>query len=523
MSGFGRTGIVHIRGTSGNLADVTTGNAFKVDGSFRRKINLGKFQLSATEYTQLPNCPCGVVQIRSKEGNDLVYVGGRDQYLVDADIDTFLMETELRSFIVQNSNELSLIATTEYNEVIVDAYTNEDVDIERSDPPPPDLTAPTVSSHFPTPSGTTNIEWNTLIYAIFSEELHDDCITNANITISPAITYTVSKDSIDPLKVNIIPAAALSAATLYTVTLTTNLKDKAKIPNFLAAPFVFTFTTKAAPPPPDNTAPTVASTSPVDNDINVALSVTPAISFSEDLNDSTVTANTNVKAFVDSTNAVQNVASVTHSADGKTITLTLASLTYSTKYRIELKGGASGIKDLAGNFLASDYTFRFTTLAAATPTIWTLSGNADRTLYSGNYTRIKAVVKTSQSYLYGKKIIEWTIELAKVGSPTGNVTIVILNSSNSVLHTFSESKSAASLTTSYAQYTLHSPANSITMQVGYKIAVVYTGGNSSNYVKYRYANNSTYNSTNTIMQLDLIGFDLDYEDADVAGTMKAAA
>ncbi len=519
MSGIGRTAIVHVRGTSGNLTDVTGGNAFKVDGSFRRKIGLGKFQLSTTQYTVLPNCPCSYVSVRSFEGNDLVWIGGSDKYLVDAGIETFILETELRSFPVNNANELSLLATTEYNEVVVDAYSNEDVDVQRSDPVPPDQTSPTVASYFPTPTGITNVERNTSIYAIFSEELHDDCILNANITIAPAISYTVSKDSVDPLKIIILPSAQLAASTAYTITLTTNLKDKAKIPNFLAAPFVFTFTTKAIPPPPDTTAPTVISTTPADNAINALLTVAPSISFSEDLNDATVSTTT-IKVFKDTTNTALTVASLTHSTDGKTVSITLSgSLEYSTKYRVEL---GTGIKDLAGNALATAFIFRFTTAAQQLDTVWTLTGNTELKLYSGNYTGMIAFVKTNQSLLYNRKIKEWTFEACKSGAAPGNITVVVLDASDNVKHTFSESLSAATLTTSFLQYTLHSPSNEIVMAVNYKIGIIYSSGSSSAYVKVKYANNSTYNSTHTILRIPYIfGMNLDYDDADATGTMKA--
>ena len=57
-------------------------------------------------------------------------------------------------------------------------------------------------------------------------------------------------------------------------------------------------------------------------------------------------------------------ATVSYNAGTRTATLTpSAALANSTVYTAKIKGGASGVKDVAGNALASDYTWSFTTEA----------------------------------------------------------------------------------------------------------------------------------------------------------------
>jgi hypothetical protein len=55
----------------------------------------------------------------------------------------------------------------------------------------------------------------------------------------------------------------------------------------------------------------------------------------------------------------------------------VADLAQGTTYRATIKGGSSGVKDLAGNALASDKTWTFTTATASTSETVTLTATAD--------------------------------------------------------------------------------------------------------------------------------------------------
>ena len=67
-------------------------------------------------------------------------------------------------------------------------------------------------------------------------------------------------------------------------------------------------------------------------------------------------------------------ASVSYNAPARVATLTpSALLRASTRYTVTVKGGSTGVKDLAGNALVSDSTWAFTTGATTSVTIWSAS------------------------------------------------------------------------------------------------------------------------------------------------------
>jgi len=121
---------------------------------------------------------------------------------------------------------------------------------------------------------------------------------------------------------------------------------------------------------PDTTPPTVVSTTPASGATGVSISSAVTATFSESLDATTVNGTTvTLRA-----GATQVSATVTYSSGIATLTPT-AALSASTAYTATIKGGASGVKDLAGNPLAADVTWSFTTGAAPTCpcSIWSLS------------------------------------------------------------------------------------------------------------------------------------------------------
>lgn len=105
----------------------------------------------------------------------------------------------------------------------------------------------------------------------------------------------------------------------------------------------------------DSTPPTVISISPSDGASNVSLNPVITVTFSETMNAASIT------------NGTLSVNGVTGnvSANGSVATFTpLSALTNSTGYTVTVLGGASGVKDAAGNPLAVDFTSSFTTEAA---------------------------------------------------------------------------------------------------------------------------------------------------------------
>ena len=94
--------------------------------------------------------------------------------------------------------------------------------------------------------------------------------------------------------------------------------------------------------------------------------------FSEAMNASTINTNT-----VQLRNSSNQLVPATVGYNPGTLTATLtpsALLATSTTYTATVVGGASGVKDAAGNALAADETWTFTTASTACPcTIWSAS------------------------------------------------------------------------------------------------------------------------------------------------------
>jgi hypothetical protein len=224
-----------------------------------------------------------------------------------------------------------------------------------------DTTPPTVTVMSPA-NGATNVATTTTVSATFSEALNAATVTNSTFTLAAGatgITATVAYNSANNTA-TLTPSAALAPSTTYTATLTggsNGIKDVAGNP--LAANVAWSFTTGVA----DTTPPTVNSTTPANNATGIATSTTVSAVFSEALNAATVTNTT----FTLAAGATAVTATVAYNSANNTATLTpSAALAPSTIYTATLTGGSSGIKDLAGNALAANFTWSFTTAAGPT-------------------------------------------------------------------------------------------------------------------------------------------------------------
>ena len=112
----------------------------------------------------------------------------------------------------------------------------------------------------------------------------------------------------------------------------------------------------------DTVAPLVVATTPSSAATNVGTGSTVEVQFNEALSVTTITS-----ATFELRDPANNLITATVSADNflhKARLTPISALKFSTTYTARAKSGASGIKDLAGNPLASDYTWSFTTAAA---------------------------------------------------------------------------------------------------------------------------------------------------------------
>ena len=105
---------------------------------------------------------------------------------------------------------------------------------------------------------------------------------------------------------------------------------------------------------PDTIPPTVSSTSPVDGAAGVAISSAITVTFSEAMDPATINAAT----------FTVSGATGTISYSGTTAIFTPDALVNGTAYTVTV---SSAVTDAAGNALAADYTFIFTTVAVVSP------------------------------------------------------------------------------------------------------------------------------------------------------------
>lgn len=240
------------------------------------------------------------------------------------------------------------------------------------------LTAPATTSPGPTVGALTN----TAIFAVFSEDIAPATVSASSFTVTcvaPCVTPAGSVSyAVGSRTATFAPAAALAAGTTYTATITTAVTDlagnqlagnQAALP--AASNYVWTFTTVAAVIPPGTGGPTnvsVSSTNPAANAVGVcpgaSINATFAVPSGLRMDPLTVTTATfTVAGPAPASTPVTASSVVLDAATGRIATFTpLAALTAGTTYTATVKGGSSGVKDLAvpANAMASDYVWSFT-------------------------------------------------------------------------------------------------------------------------------------------------------------------
>jgi hypothetical protein len=216
---------------------------------------------------------------------------------------------------------------------------------------------PTVSSVSPTAGAT--VAGNSVVNITFSEAMDPTTINATNITlrvtggaaVAGAVTYNTTTHV-----ATFTPSAALTVPQDYTITVTTGVKDVAG--NALASAFTSTFKTA------DLSTPTVISTSPAANAVNVPVNSTITATFSKAMDPTTITAGTFlVKTTV---GGVSVLGSVTYNAATNSATFTPTSpLASQTAYTVTV----TGVKDTFGTPMAAAVIWTFSTLDTTPPTV----------------------------------------------------------------------------------------------------------------------------------------------------------
>lgn len=229
-----------------------------------------------------------------------------------------------------------------------------------------DTSRPSVTLTIPD-DGATAVATNSKITAKFSEEMDPATLTATSFTLvgpgTTAVAGTVSY-TVGTQTATFTPTAVLASNTVFTATITTLAKDLSA--NALAADKVWTFTTGTLT---DTTAPTVTLVNPVDLSNNVAINSRVNATFSEAMDPSTI----NTASFTLQVNGppLGNalVGTVSYDVQSHVATFTPTNdLVANTEY---LATVTTLSKDLAGNALAVDKVWTFTTsiTGAATPVV----------------------------------------------------------------------------------------------------------------------------------------------------------
>jgi methionine-rich copper-binding protein CopC len=221
-----------------------------------------------------------------------------------------------------------------------------------SDPiTPTDTTPPTITLTDPA-NNATGVALTKQIAITFSEAMDSTTINSSTVTLKQGTTPVVGTVR---YKSGIATFSLLSSLTpnvVYTATVTTGAKDMAG--NALVSNYTFSFTTTSTP---DTTPPTVTSTDPANSATGVSVTKVVTVNFSKGMTASTLTSST--FTLKQGTTSVTGAVAVLGTAATFTPS---ASLTPNSVYTGTITTGA---KDLSGNAISANYTFSFTTGAAA--------------------------------------------------------------------------------------------------------------------------------------------------------------
>jgi hypothetical protein len=210
-----------------------------------------------------------------------------------------------------------------------------------------DTTAPTLTGTINV-NGATNVPINTKVGATFSEAMDPLTVTNLTFTLKQGATPVSGAITYSNVSAVFIPASNLDYNTVYTVMITTGVKDLAG--NALANNYTLSWTTGEVL---DTIAPTVDSTSPTNLATEVATNSAITAIFSEMLDPLTVTNIT----FSLRLGTAPISGTVTYA--GVTATFTPSnSLASGTVYTVII---TTVVRDLAGNTLAGNFIWSFTT------------------------------------------------------------------------------------------------------------------------------------------------------------------
>ena len=217
------------------------------------------------------------------------------------------------------------------------------------------ITAPSVISTDPA-NNAAGVLLNKVVTATFSVPMDATTLTATTFTLKIGVTSVAGAITYSGTTASFTPSSALLSGTTYTATITTGAKNVPGIA--LASDYVWTFTTVIIAPP------TVISTDPAINATSVALNKVVTATFSVPMDATTLTGTT----FTLKIGVTSVAGAVTYSGTTASFTPS-AALLAGTTYTATI---TTGVKNVPGTALASDYVWTFTTLLTPAPTIITI-------------------------------------------------------------------------------------------------------------------------------------------------------
>ena len=226
---------------------------------------------------------------------------------------------------------------------------------------PVDTNKPVVTTVSPS-AGQTNVATSVTLSITFSEPMLASSITTTNIFLQDAtngIVPTSVSLSGNPLVATLTPLAPLPPNTNFTATIKGGVNGVADLAtNRMATDFSWSFTTA----PSDIVAPTVSSFSPGAAITKVSIATGVSVTFSEPMRATSISTTNFVLR--DAANALVP-ASISYDTVNRRATLTPSNyLASASNYTAYVYGGATGVKDLAGNPMSGTNSWSFTTVPA---------------------------------------------------------------------------------------------------------------------------------------------------------------
>ncbi|HET6164097.1 MAG TPA: Ig-like domain-containing protein [Planctomycetota bacterium] len=213
-----------------------------------------------------------------------------------------------------------------------------------------DDTTPRVVTKSPD-DGATNVAVNQKIVVNFSEAIDPATVNSATFSLASLTTNVTGTIATSGATATFTPDAQLPAATSFTAMLTIGVKDLAG--NALPAPEVWAFSTGATS---DTTPPAVASTNPVDLATAIAIDQAVNATFDEAIDPATLDA---ASFTVVAPGPIAVTGAVSLDVTNTIATFVPdATLPANTQLTATL---TTAVTDLAGNPLAADFVFTFTT------------------------------------------------------------------------------------------------------------------------------------------------------------------